>query len=211
VRKHKERCVKQLVSGVKGLLNRELIDLHRGAAKLLSPQELELTAADGQTQRLQARRLLLATGSQPLILPIPGVDAENVVTSDEAVDLPGPPARLVIVGGGAIGVEFAYIYSRMGTQVTVLEMLTQIVPTEDADVAEVLAGSLSKGGVRIQTGSRVMAIEHGGSASRVCYDVGGESQEVEADLVLLARDARLRYKSWGWRRSESRPSAGDHR
>jgi len=185
VRKHKDRCVKQLVGGVKILLDRDLITVAMGTARLLAPTEIEVTA-DGDTQRLETQRILIATGSVPLVLPIPGADGEGIITSDDGVDLPGPPERLVIVGAGAVGCEFAYVYSRFGTKVTMLEMLPQIVPTEDADIAEVLASSLSKSGVQINTEARVASIEDRDGGKLVVFERGGETEQVEADMVLLA-------------------------
>jgi len=197
VRRHKDRCVKQLVSGVQALLDRDLITLINGTARLLSPTEVEVTVAGGEARRIATRRILIATGSVPMMLPIPGAEGSNIVTSDEAVDFPGPPERLAIVGGGAVGCEFAYIYSRFGTKVTLVEMLPQIVPTEDPDVAEVLANSLRRSGVEICTGARVCSIEDRDGRKCIDCECSDGSLVQEADMVLCAAGRKANLEGLG--------------
>ena len=196
VRKHKDRTVKQLVSGVAGLLKAQQVQVFNGRGRLLSPTEVEVTGAESST-RLTARYLIWATGSTPFILPIPGADGPGVVTSDEAVDFPGPPPTMAIIGGGAIGCEFAYVYSRFGTKVTIVEMLGSLMPTEDPEASEVLASSLKKGGVKIATGAKAQAIESREGKHVLVYEQGGEEKTVEADLVLMAAGRRANTADMG--------------
>ncbi len=186
VRKFKSRAVKQLTSGVATLLKANKVSMFVGDARFVGEREVQVTAADGSTQTLRAKNVLIATGSTPFIPPIPGIDSPNVYTSDQMVDLPGPFESLAIVGAGAIGCEFAYIYSQLGTKVTVIEMLPQAVPTEDPDVAEVLAKALRKAGVTILTGAKVVGVQDVDGRKRVEYEQDGQTTAIEADAILMA-------------------------
>ncbi|MCE5238182.1 dihydrolipoyl dehydrogenase [bacterium] len=196
VRKHKDRTVKQLVAGVEGLLKARQVQVHSGRGKLLSPTEVEVTAAGG-TERISGKHIIWATGSVPFVLPIPGHDSEGVFTSDEAVALPGPPESLAIIGGGAIGCEFAYVYSRFGTKVTIVEMLPRILPTEDPEASDVLASSLKKSGVKIATGAKAQAIEEREGKKVLVFEQEGEEKTVAADMVLMAAGRRANTANMG--------------
>jgi len=196
VRKHKDRTVKQLVAGVEGLLKSRQVEVLNGRGKLLSPTEVEVSGADG-AQRLSAKNILWATGSVPFVLPIPGADGPGVVTSDEAVDLPGPPETMAIIGGGAIGCEFAYVYSRFGTKVTVVEMLGSLMPTEDPEASDVLTGSLKKSGVKVATGAKAKAIEERDGKKVLVFEQDGEEKTVAADMVLMAAGRRANTGDMG--------------
>jgi dihydrolipoamide dehydrogenase len=196
VRKHKDRTVSSLVAGVTGLLKARKVAVFQARGKLLSPTEVEVTGASG-TERLTGKKILWATGSVPFVLPIPGHDSEGVFTSDEAVHLPGPPETMAIIGGGAIGCEFAYIYSRFGTKVTVVEMMANILPTEDPEASEVLAGSFKKSGVRIATGAKAKAIEEREGKKVLVYEQDGEEKNVAADMVLMAAGRRANTANMG--------------
>lgn len=191
VRRHAERTVRQLVSGVEGLFKANKIMSVKARGKLAGPNDVTVTNAEGKQKTISARHILIATGSSPLVLPIPGADGEGVFTSDDAVTLPGPYPELAIVGAGAIGCEFAYVYSRFGSKVTVVEMLDRIVPTEDPEVTEVLARSLRKAGVRLTLGARCGAIQHREDGKKVLvYEQEGEERSVEADAILMAAGRR---------------------
>lgn len=196
VRKHKDRTVKQLVSGVAGLLKAQKVQMYAGRGKLLSATEVEVTGKEA-SERIEGRNIIWATGSLPFVLPIPGADGPGVFTSDDAVHLPGPPETMAIIGGGAIGVEFSYIYSRFGTKVTVVEMMPQIMPTEDPEASEVLTSSLKKSGVRIATNAKAQAIEQREGKNVLVYEQDGEEKTVEADMVLMAAGRRANTADMG--------------
>ncbi len=189
IRKHKDRTVKQIVMGVELLLKARQVQVFQGRGRLVSPTEVEVLGAESRV-RLTGKHIIWATGSVPFVLPIPGADGPGVFTSDEAVNLPGPPATLAIIGGGAIGCEFAYIYSRFGTKVTVVEMLPNLLPTEDPEASEVLAKSLRKAGVKIAAGAKASAIEQRDGTNVLVYTQDGEERTVEADMVLMAAGRR---------------------
>ncbi|MBC7288765.1 MAG: dihydrolipoyl dehydrogenase, partial [Armatimonadetes bacterium] len=186
IRKFKARAVKQLTSGVETLLKGNGVAMFVGEARFVGERQVEVRAADGSTQVVGGKNVLVATGSQPFVPPIPGIQSANVYTSDEMVDLPGPFESLAIVGAGAIGCEFAYIYSQLDTKVTVLEMLPQAVPTEDPDVAEVLVRALNRAGVTVLTNAKVVAVEDADGRKRVEYERDGGTAVVEADAILMA-------------------------
>jgi dihydrolipoamide dehydrogenase len=196
VRKHKDRTVKQLVSGVEMLLKAQQVEVYCGTGKLLSGTEVEVTGAES-TARISGKKIVWASGSLPFVLPMPGHDLPGVFTSDQAVDLPGPPESLAIIGGGAIGCEFAYIYSSFGTKVTVLEMMPGLMPTEDPEASEVLTSSLKKGGVKVATGAKASALEQRGDKQVLVYEQEGEEKTVEADMVLMAAGRRANTADMG--------------
>lgn len=196
VRKHKDRVVKQLVMGVEGLLKARKVQVFYGRGKLLSPTEVEVAGAES-TERISGKHILWATGSVPFVLPIPGADGPGVVTSDEAVDFPGPPESMAIIGGGAIGCEFAYVYSRFGTKVTIVEMMPGLMPTEDPEATEVLAGSLKKTGVKIALGAKAQAIEEREGKKVLVFEQDGEEKTVAAEMVLMAAGRRANTAAMG--------------
>jgi len=197
VRRHMERCVKQLVSGVEGLMKKNGIAVFRGHGTLRSSTEIEVRAADGETTAFQADQTVLATGSVPLPLPIPGGDLPGVTDSDSALALESIPESVAIIGGGAIGLEWAFIYAGLGAKVTVLEMMPSILPTEDEEVTAELAKSLKKRGVKITNGARCGAIEPEGEGYRVVYEQEGQEAAVSAAQVMMAAGRRAVTEAMG--------------
>ncbi len=197
VRKHAERCVNQLVAGVEGLFKANKIVSANGRGVLAGPNEVTVTAPGGKQKTVSAKYVLVATGSEPFVLPIPGADSEGVFTSDEAVTLPGPFEELAIIGAGAIGCEFAYVYNQFGTKVTIVEMLDRIVPTEDPDATDVLAKSLKRSGINIELSAKCTAIEEADGKRRLVFEQNGEEKAIPADAVLMAAGRRALTKGIG--------------
>jgi dihydrolipoamide dehydrogenase len=185
VRGYKDRVVKQLVGGIEFLLEKREVAVFRGMATLTGPNEVSVQT-DAETLTLEAGKIILCTGSEPLCLPICRLDDPLIMTSDNAVNLPGPPESLAVIGGGAIGLEFAFIYSGFGTKVTVVEMLPRILPSEDPEASEVLAKSLEKRGVTIAANSKVQEIADQNGKKRMVYECEGECTTIEADMALMA-------------------------
>jgi dihydrolipoamide dehydrogenase len=186
IRKFKSRAVKQLVSGVELLLDGNGVRKFLGRGKLLGDGTVQITAADGTQCVINGNTMLVATGSVPLIPPIPGLDSPQVFSSDQAVDLPGPFESIAVVGAGALGCEFAYIYSQLGAKVSLFEMLPQVVPTEDPDIAEVLEKSLRRNGVAVHTSTKVIGVHEVNGRKRVEYECQGECAMGEFDAILVA-------------------------
>ncbi len=196
VRAYKDRVVKQLVSGVEGLLKGRAVEVYRGTGVLTSPTSVRVFSQEPHFD-LQADRIVVCSGSVPVCLPICDYGDPQIMTSDIAAGLPGPPESLAVIGGGAIGLEFAYIYSGFGTKVTVIEMLPRILPTEDPEASEVLAKSLQRRGVKLSPSSKVQQIGDTPTAKRVVFEREGAEEAVEAEMVLMAVGRRAATDGMG--------------
>lgn len=177
----KDEVVAQLRGGIEALLKANKVELIQGTA-LISDQGA--VSVDGR--KLTAENLLIAVGSKPARLPIPGLELPGVMTSDEFLADAGTPIRrLTIIGGGVIGVEFATIYQALGCEVTILEAMERILPGMDREISQNLAMILKKRGVKINTGARVQEVT---KADVLCctYTVKDVQQTVEADRVLVS-------------------------
>jgi dihydrolipoamide dehydrogenase len=184
----KERVVKQLRSGVEFLMKKNAITVYTGAGALTGTHTIGI--ANAQAQEISAEYLILASGSVPSRPPIPGLDGAQVVTSDAILSLSEVPATLAVIGGGAIGLEFAYFFNTLGCKVTVLEGLAHILPQEDDQIAAELASSLKKQGIKLQADALVNEIADENGKKTIRYQVRGKedqgAQQVTADLVLVA-------------------------
>lgn len=181
----KDRIVKQLVGGIKGLIQANKIDLFTGIGKVLNPHELEISQTSG-VKTITMEKLILATGSRPFVPPIPGVDLPGVITSNEALSLGYIPKAMVIIGGGVIGLEFAYLMQTFGCKVTIIEMLPKILPMADQEVVQVLVNSLKKKGVTVCTNAKVNKILKSSAGLVVEYLYENASHRVEGDNVLVS-------------------------
>lgn len=175
----------RLSKGVEFLMKKNKITHIVGRGKLKSANEIEVFKAD-KTQTVQAEKVILATGGRPRIFPGMELDGKQVISSKEALVLEQPPKKMVIVGAGAIGVEFAYFYNEYGTEVHLIEMLPTILPVEDVDVAKEVEKSFKKSGIKIYTGTKVNQIEKLKSKVKVHIEKGGEINILDANVVLVA-------------------------
>ncbi|MFH1084650.1 MAG: dihydrolipoyl dehydrogenase [Chloroflexota bacterium] len=182
----KRKVVQQEVGGVGMLLNRAGVQVVMGTAAFARANTLTVQMAGGGADTVTADNILIATGSRTLQVPIPGLDGPNVLDSTAALALEELPASIVIIGGGAIGLEFASLFHTLGVQVTVVEMLPRLAPLMDAAIGEGLAWSFSSQGIEVMTGTRVTAVEHGSSGCRVLVQGEGGASAIEAEKVLSA-------------------------
>jgi dihydrolipoamide dehydrogenase len=201
----KNDAVQKLVQGVKTLVRRNRVTLVQGTAEFVGPKSVRVRETGAL---LEADAVVIASGSEPVVPPIPGVDLDGVVTSDGALTITALPQRALIIGGGVIGVEFAQIFSDFGVQVTVVEKLERLVSEEDAEVAGVLQRSLAQDGVDILTGSTVQAIRRQGKSLAVAVATPAAAREIVADLVLVAVGRRPRIKDLGLERAGITVQAG---
>jgi dihydrolipoyl dehydrogenase len=194
--KRRDRIVDQLRGGVQALLKGSKATVIRGSGRIVSPTEVEVTH-EGEHQRITARHLLLATGSVPARAPIPGADLPGVVVSDDLLALKEIPASLVVIGAGAVGLEWGDIFQGLGTEVTVVEMMPQVLPNADAEVAAEMQKALTRKGIRVFTGARVEKIERGaaGLAAQVTTEKGVET--LNAQYMLLATGRRAYTEGLG--------------
>jgi dihydrolipoamide dehydrogenase len=177
----------KITKNVEMLIKKNKIDRIRGFGKLISQNEIEILDKDGKkTEIISADNLIIATGARPKIFPNIPVDRKNIITSTEAMNLPEQPKELIVIGAGAIGIEFAYFYSVLGTKVTVIEMLDNILPVEDAEVSQTLEKNFKKRGIDIYTKTMVEKAEGKGNKVTVTINQNGEKKELTADKVLSA-------------------------
>ncbi len=196
VRRHASRAIKTLVSGVELLMEGNGITVFRGHGKLLEPTCVQVTG-DDQTTEFEADSIVLCTGSIPFIPPIPGIDSGGVIDSDQAVALDQVPENLAVIGAGAVGCELAQVYAGFGSKVTLIEMLERIVPTEDPEASDLLERTVSKQGIRVLAGARATKLEDNDGHKRLLLDCAGESEAVEADLILMATSRRAYTEDLG--------------
>ncbi|MDP9295844.1 MAG: dihydrolipoyl dehydrogenase [Actinomycetota bacterium] len=184
VQRFQKRVVDKLVSGVTGLVKTRGIEVRRGTATLGSEPRLQV---DGKA--VDASNVVIATGSSPRLLP--GVSVSNrVITSDQALTRSSIPSSAIVIGAGAVGLEFASFYRSMGAEVTVLEGLDRIAPLEDEDISKELARAYRKRGISTTAGVKVTGVEDGDDGATVTYEAGGakqgRAQTTSAEIALVA-------------------------
>lgn len=172
--------------GIQFLLKKNKIDVIFGVGKLTADKKLEVKDAEGKTSVLSAKSIVLATGARSRELPNLKQDGKKIIGYREAMNLPKQPKSLVVVGSGAIGVEFAYFYNAIGTKVTIVEYLPNIVPVEDEEVSKQLERSFKKAGIEILTNSSVEAVDTLGEMCKVKVKTQKGEQIIEAETVLSA-------------------------
>ena len=184
---YQRSTVAQLVGGVEQLLKARHVTLLRGEARLTRPDTLTIEDGTGGRRELSAQRIILAPGSVAATPPIAGCSLPGVMTSTGALDIQSVPSRLVVVGGGVIGLEFACIYEALGSQVTVLEMTPTILPgATDEPIAKRLHALLRRRGVEIRTSTVVRRIERVAETLRVFAETAGTETASDCERVLLA-------------------------
>lgn len=179
----------QMAKGIEFLFRKNKVDYLVGRAQVAAPGMVEITEGEHKGRFLRARQILLATGCKPRRLPDVPVDGERVMTSREAlVPRARPPASLVIIGAGAIGVEFAYFYSAFGTKVTLVELMPQLVPVEDEEIGRGLQRAFEKSGMTVHVGTKVEGIAVGPDRvkMKLVPAAGGAPSTLEAESLLVA-------------------------
>ena len=171
--------------GIQFLMKKNKIDVVMGYGKILPGKKVEVKGEDG-TKILSAKNIILATGGRSRELPNLPQDGKKIMGYREAMTLAIQPESMVIVGSGAIGVEFAYVYNALGTKVTIMEYLPAIVPNEDADVSQALERTFKKNGIDIQTGTEVTKVDTSGKGCVVTYKNAKGEQTLTCDVVLSA-------------------------
>lgn len=181
----RQGVIDNLHKGLHGLVTQRCT-LVEGRGVIQGPGTIEVTGSDGTTSVVEGRHLVIATGSVPRSLPGVEVDGQVVQTSDDALWFTTPPERAVIIGAGAIGMEFASMWHPMGTDVTVVEALDRVLPLEDADASSTVHRNFKRRGITVMTSATVQTVERDGDAARVSVESNGKTSELEADVVLVA-------------------------
>ena len=172
--------------GIQFLFKKNKIDVINGHGKLKPGKKVEVTGADGKVTVYDANHIMLATGARSRNLPNMPQDGKKIIGYREAMVLPTMPKSMVIVGSGAIGCEFAYFYNAMGTKVTIVEFMANIVPVEDEDVSKQLEKSFKKMGIGVMTNSSVESVDTAGSGCKVKVKTAKGEEIIECDIVLSA-------------------------
>ena len=183
----KQRIVDGLAAGVEGLLKRRKVTTFAGTGSLGAGRQVTVTAADGSSQVITGERVLLAAGSVPRSIPGFDIDGRIVLTSDEVLELPAVPGSAAVIGGGAIGCEFASMMSDLGAAVTILEYAPQIVPGVDPDIGKLLARSFAKRGIDVLTGVRVNGHTPSAGGGTTVHLEGADDIDVEVVIVSVGR------------------------
>jgi dihydrolipoamide dehydrogenase len=172
--------------GVNFLLKKNKVEVVAGTGKLLSPSQVEVTKADGSKETVEAKHIILATGARSRELKALPIDNQKIIGYRKAMVLEQLPKRMVVVGSGAIGVEFAYFYRAMGTEVTIVEYLPRIVPVEDEEISRQMEKSYKKMGINILTSAEVTAVDTSGEGCRVTVKTAKGEEQIACDIVLSA-------------------------
>jgi dihydrolipoamide dehydrogenase len=179
------KVVDRMNRGVAGLLKKVKVDVVTGSARFAGPHALVVTGEGGET-RLEAAHVIIATGSRSRLLGGLKADGERVLTSRHAVKLGEVPQRLLVMGAGAVGMEFAYVYRAYGAQVTVIEMLDRVLPLEDAEASATVHKRFERRGVDIRVGTKVDAVEVDDAGVRLTVSKDGAGEVLAGDRVLVA-------------------------
>jgi len=176
----------KMSKGVQFLMKKNKIDVINGFGKLNAKKEVEVTGTDGKTTNYQARHTIIATGGRARQLPNLPIDGKKVIGYREAMVLPEQPKSMIVVGSGAIGVEFAYFYASIGTKVTIVEFLPRIVPVEDEDISKELEKIYKKKGITVMTNASVEKVDISGNGVKATVKTANGEEILEADIVLSA-------------------------
>jgi dihydrolipoamide dehydrogenase len=185
--KHKEKIVRQSTNGVAYLLKKNKVDVATGFGRIAGHGKVSVATADGAETTFSAKNVLVATGSAPRSLPGIEIDHKSVLSSDSILELTEIPKSLVVIGSGAVGVEFASMFARFGSKATVVEILPRIVPLEDEEVSRELAASFKRQGIAVYVDTRVERVTVSDAGAEVlARSSAGKTETFRAEKVLLA-------------------------
>jgi dihydrolipoamide dehydrogenase len=184
----KDEGVKGNVQGIDYLLKKNKIDHFHGTGRIAAPGKVEVIFINGEKQTLEAKSIVIATGSEVASLPGMAIDEETIVSSTGALSLPKVPRRMVVIGGGYIGLELGSVWKRLGSEVTVVEMLPRIAPGLDGEVAKSFQRILEKQGIAFKLGMKVLGIEVKDGVCKLTIEpaAGGDKETLECDVVLVS-------------------------
>jgi len=195
IRERKDKVVSTQVKGIKGLFKSWGISLIEGRGSLLSPDTVRVVQKDGTTTDFKSDRIIIATGSRPSKIPGILFDGENVISSDDAVQLKNVPKSLLIIGAGVIGSEFAFIYRTFGAEVTMVEMLSRALSTEDEEMSGIIEREFKKAGIKLMANVKVERVEKDAEGMMVATFNGG--RQVKAEMVLVSIGRSMNSENMG--------------
>ena len=183
----KNTVIKTHVSGVESLLKGNKVEIIAGRARLLPSLQVEIESGGGEKQVIQAQKIILAAGGKPITLPIPGADSlSGIISAEKILNMESVPKGLIMIGGGVIGIEMATILTKLGCQVSVVEMLPHILPLEDSELTAILAKALQNEGVHLYEGTKVSGIEGSDGGKSIVISDGKTERKLEAEMVAIA-------------------------
>jgi dihydrolipoamide dehydrogenase len=180
------QVVDRMTRGIGFLLRKNNVEHIAGTARLTSANSIDVVGADGQSSQVRTRNIIVATGARPRSIPPLPVDGQRIITSREAIVAEDVPASIAIVGGGAIGVEFAYVYRMYGSSVTIIELLPRLVPNEDEEISQQLERAFGRDGIELKTGAGVTAAQADASGVTLTIEKDGSTETARFDKVLVA-------------------------
>ena len=183
--------------GVAFLMKKNNIDIIDGFGKVKAGKKVDVTAENGTVTEYTADNIIIATGARSRVLPNLPQDGKKVIGYREAMSLPSQPKSMIVVGSGAIGVEFAHFYNSMGTEVTIVEFMPTIVPVEDKDISKQMERSFKKAGIKIMTSSSVESVDTSGDGVKATVKTKKGEQTLEADILLSAVGIKTNIENIG--------------
>jgi len=185
--KHKEKIVRQSTNGISYLMKKNRVDVAAGFGRLAAPGRVVVAGADGAETAYAAKNVIVATGSTPRSLPGMNIDDKWILSSTSMLELAEIPKSLVVIGSGAVGVEFASMYARFGSKVTIVEVLPRIVPVEDEEISRELAASFKRQGISVYPETRVERLTKGDAGVElIARSPGDKTETFRAEKVLMA-------------------------
>ena len=208
VQARKERIVGKFAKGIEFLLRKNRVEWIQGRGRIASSGVVRVQRPGGEVRRVAAKNIVLATGSEAKMLPDIEPDGRTILTNREVLELQQIPKSMAIVGAGAVGVEFASLFARFGTRITLIEMLPRIVPLEDEEISQALAKSFKKQGIDVHTATRVAKVERTDSGVTLKLDSNGAEQTLEAEKLLVAVGRAPNTEDLGLENTRVRPEKG---
>ena len=195
--KRSRNVADEMSKGVQFLMKKNKIDIINGFGKIKSGKKVDVTAKDNSVTEYSAEHIIVATGARSRELPNLPQDGKKVIGYREAMSLPTQPKSMIVVGSGAIGVEFAHFYNAMGTEVTVVEFLPNVVPLEDKDISKQFERAIKKAGIKVMTNSSVESVDTSGKVVKATVKTKKGEQVLEADIVLSAVGIKTNIENIG--------------
>ncbi|HET8674562.1 MAG TPA: dihydrolipoyl dehydrogenase [Blastocatellia bacterium] len=184
--KRKNKVVLKLAKGVEFLMKKNKVQVFKGAARIEKPGKITVTRDDGSSDAVETKNIIVATGSVPRSLPTLPIDGQQIITSDEILELSEIPKSLIVLGAGAVGVEFASMYARFGSDVVLLELLPRLLPIEDEEISAELLKSFKKQGIKSFTGANFQSAVVEDGNVRATARIGDQDREFTAEKLLVA-------------------------
>jgi dihydrolipoamide dehydrogenase len=195
--KRSRGVAESMSKGVQFLMKKNKIDILEGNGKVKAGKKVDVTDADGKVTEYSADHVVIATGARSRELPFLPIDGEKVIGYRQAMVLPKQPKSMIVVGSGAIGVEFAHFYNSMGTEVTIIEFMPNVVPLEDEEISKQFERSLKKSGIKVMTSSSVTKVDTSGKGVVATVDTKKGETTIEADIVLSAVGIKSNIENLG--------------